>query len=80
MGDSGLFVSRVVLGVANLSDTINQLPDNAMGRLTRLRGGWALASQEGEPRSNQRKVEKVSKLNSSERVKGGSLPLPLPLI
>ena len=70
MGDSGLFVSRVVLGVANLSDTINQLPDNAMGRLTRLRGGWALASQEGGPRSHQRKVEKVSKLNSSERVKG----------
>ena len=72
MGDSGLFVSRVVLGVANLSDTINQLPDNGKVNKTERRG--ALASQEGEPRSNQRKVEKVSKLNSSEREKGGSLP------
>ena len=52
MGDSGLFVSRVVLGVANLSDTINQLPDNGKVNKTERRvgsgkpGRWILITPE----------------------------------
>ena len=78
MGDSGLFVSRVVLGVANLSDTINQLPDNGKVNKTERRvgsgkpGRWILITPE-----KSGKGVRVEFLRKSE---GGSLPLPFPLI